>query len=284
MKKQALTLSQIPRIGLGCMGMSEFYGKRDDQASMRTLVAAFDKGYRHFDTADMYGEGHNEELLGAFVRTLGSYRDQILIATKAGIRRDLAGPAPIGIDSSPDYVRQACEKSLRRLRVERIDLYYLHRRDPKVPIEDTLGAMKDLMIEGKIAAIGLGEVSAQTLRRAAKVVSISALQSEYSLWTRDPEREVLAACTELGVNFVAYSPIGRGFLSGELSLDTVQEEGDLRGKLPRFQPGAFEANALLFGRHIQYRKRTRRLASTGCYRLGPGPKPVHSCDPRHAQK
>ncbi len=245
MKKQTLTLSQVPRIGLGCMGMSEFYGTRDDRGSMQILMTAFDNGYRHFDTADMYGEGHNEELLGTFVRSLGSCRDQILIATKTGIRRDLAGPVPVGIDSSPDYVRYACERSLRRLRVERIDLYYLHRRDPKVPIEDTLGAMKDLITEGKIAAIGLSEVSAQTLRRATKVVPISALQSEYSLWTRDPEREVLAACTELGVNFVAYSPIGRGFLSGELSLNTVQEEGDLRGKLPRFQPGAFEANTQL---------------------------------------
>lgn len=243
----AASLDRVPRIGLGCMGMSEFYGPQDDQRSLDALAAAFEIGYRHFDTADMYGCGHNEQLLGRFLRSLGSRRHEVLLATKVGIRRDPANPTAISVDSSPAYIRAACEASLKRLGVERIDLYYLHRRNSAVPIEETMGAMKDLLAEGKIAAVGLSEVSVETLRRAARILPIAALQSEYSLWTRDAEREVIAACAELGTRFVAYSPIGRGFLSGELSLDAVHSDGDLRGKLPRFQPGAFEANQRLLG-------------------------------------
>jgi aryl-alcohol dehydrogenase-like predicted oxidoreductase len=227
------------------MGMSEFYGAPDDQQSLHALETAFDLGYRHFDTADMYGAGHNEKLLGSFLTRLGSRRDEVVVASKVGIRRDLPGPSPIGIDSTPEYVRAACERSLERLGVERIDLYYLHRRNPAVPIEDTMGAMAALLSEGKIGAIGLSEVSVETLRKAARVAPIAALQSEYSLWTRDAEGEMFGACAELGVTFVAYSPVGRGFLSGELQAETVRTPGDLRGMLPRFQPGAFESNARL---------------------------------------
>lgn len=247
MNERPRALDRVPRIGLGCMGMSEFYGDRDDPRSLAVLAEAFERGYRHFDTADIYGKGHNETLLGTFLRGLGRRRDEVVVATKAGIRRDVDGPGTVRIDSRPDYVAQACEASLRRLGLDHIDLYYLHRRDREVPIEDTVGAMQRLRDQGKIGAIGLCEVSAATLRRAAAQVEIAALQSEYSLWTRDPEREIFAACAEVGATFVAYSPIGRGFLSGELQRETVAAAGDLRGMLPRFQPGAFEANERLLG-------------------------------------
>jgi aryl-alcohol dehydrogenase-like predicted oxidoreductase len=238
-------LEKMTRVGLGCMGMSEFYGSRDDAVSLQVLHAAYDIGYRHFDTADMYGQGHNETLVGSFVRDLGARRDQVVIASKAGIRREGPGGMQIRVDNSAAYLREACEASLRRLGVEQIDLYYLHRRDPAVPIEEAMLAMKALLEEGKIGAVGLSEVSAETLRRAAEVVPIAALQSEYSLWSRDAERESLAACAELGVKFVAYSPIGRGFLSGAIGSGAALEEGDLRSKLPRFQPGAVEQNRKL---------------------------------------
>jgi aryl-alcohol dehydrogenase-like predicted oxidoreductase len=238
-------LEKMTRVGLGCMGMSEFYGSRDDQVSLRVLHAAFELGYRHFDTADMYGQGHNETLLGGFIRQLGARRDDIVVASKAGIRREGPDGMRIRIDNSAGYLREACEQSLRRLGVERIDLYYLHRRDPALPIEEAMTAMRALMEEGKIGAVGLSEVSADTLRRAAKVVPIAALQSEYSLWTRDAERETLDACSEVGAKFIAYSPIGRGFLSGAMGSGTALEDGDLRTKLPRFQPGAVEQNRKL---------------------------------------
>lgn len=238
-------LHRVPRLGLGCMGMSEFYGDRDDARSLAALAEAFELGYRHLDTADMYGKGHNEQLVGTFLRGLGGRRHELLLATKAGIRRDVDGPGTLRIDSRPEHVVAACEASLRRLGVDHIDLYYLHRRDREVPIEDTVGAMARLRDAGKIGAIGLCEVSAATLRRAAATAPIAAIQSEYSLWSRDPEREVLAACVEVGAAFVAYSPLGRGFLTGKLARETVAREGDLRGKLPRFQAGAFESNAAL---------------------------------------
>jgi len=239
------TLDRVPRLGLGCMGMSEFYGDRDDARSLAVLAEAFELGYRHFDTADMYGKGHNEALLGTFLRGLGGRRHEVLVATKAGILRDVDGPGTVRIDSRPEHVVAACEASLRRLGVEHIDLYYLHRRDREVPIEDTVGAMLRLRDAGKIGAVGLCEVSAATLRRAAAVAPIAALQSEYSLWSRDPEAEIFAACRDVGAAFVAYSPLGRGFLSGELQRQIVAREGDLRGKLPRFQDGAFQANEKL---------------------------------------
>jgi len=238
-------LSNAIRIGLGCMGMSEFYGETDDDNSLDILHAAYDLGYRHFDTADMYGKGHNERLIGTFVKELGSRSKDILIATKVGIKRDVNGPGTLVIDSTPKYIIQACEQSLNRLGVEQIDLYYLHRRNPDVPIEETMGAMKQLLDEGKIAAVGLSEVSTETLKQANSIVKVSALQSEYSLWSRDIEDSILPACNELNINLVAYSPIGRGFLSGTLKKEQVHHEGDLRGKLPRFQQESFENNQKL---------------------------------------
>lgn len=238
-------LNQMSRIGLGCMGMSEFYGERDDKASLHALNAAFEIGYRHFDTADMYGMGHGEHLLGKFISQLGAAsRNEVLIATKIGIRRDPNDRMSIRMDGSASYLREACDASLKRLGVEQIGLCYLHRRDPSTPIEESMLAMKDLMQAGKIAAVGLSEVSVQTLQDAAQITPITALQNEYSLWTRDPENEVFGVCAELGVKFVAYSPIGRGFLSGGMRAEML-DQSDLRSKLPRFQPGAFEANTKL---------------------------------------
>jgi aryl-alcohol dehydrogenase-like predicted oxidoreductase len=234
----------VPRIGLGCMGMSEFYGARDEAASLRALSEAFELGYRHFDTADMYGAGHNEELLAKFVSRLGARRREILLATKAGIRRP-AGGTTVTIDSSPEYIRQACDASLARLGVEQIDLFYLHRRDPAVPIEDSVGAMADLVRAGKAARIGLSEVSAATLERACAVAPIAALQSEYSLWSREIEREVLPACEARGIALVAYSPLGRGFLTGAITPALLASQADLRNHLPRFQGPNFEANRAL---------------------------------------
>jgi aryl-alcohol dehydrogenase-like predicted oxidoreductase len=217
------------------MGLSEFYAATDETEALAVLHAAFEVGYRHFDTADMYGRGHNEELLGRFVASLGPARRELTLATKFGIRRHPTEALRLEIDSSPTYVRQACEASLRRLRVECIDLYYLHRRNREVPIEDTVGTMADLQREGKIIGIGLSEVSRETLRRASAVAKVSALQSEYSLWTRDVEAELLGVCAALEVSFVAYSPLGRGFLSGSSQLlNGTIAETDLRSKLPRF--------------------------------------------------
>jgi aryl-alcohol dehydrogenase-like predicted oxidoreductase len=243
---RARMLAGQPRVGLGCMGMSEFYGPSDDDDSLRALLGAFDLGYRHFDTADMYGSGHNERLLGRFLRELGARRADVRVATKCGIRRRPAPEVGFDVDGSPAYVRSACDASLARLGVDEIDLFYLHRRSPSVPIEETVGAMGDLVRAGKVRAIGLSEVSEATLRAAAAVHPIAALQSEYSLWTRDAERGVLHACDQLGVDFVAYSPLGRGFLSGEVTPERLEENaGDLRRLLPRFAPGNIEANASL---------------------------------------
>jgi aryl-alcohol dehydrogenase-like predicted oxidoreductase len=239
--------TRIPRIGLGCMGMSEFYGVRDDDASLRVLLAAYECGTRHFDTADFYGQGHNEELVARFLAELRGNRENVFVATKCGLRR-LAGPTPaVEIDSRPEYVREACHASLKRLGVDHVDLFYLHRRSSAVPIEDTMGAMAELVREGKCRYVGLSEVSEATLRRANAVHPVAALQSEYSLWTRDVEDAVLAATRELGIALVAYSPIGRGFLSGTLTREKTREAGDLRGLLPRFGEGNFEQNALLLG-------------------------------------
>ena len=232
-----------PRIGLGCMGMSDFYGQADDARSLEALHHAFELGYRHFDTADMYGRGANEMLLARFLRDLGPRRDQILLATKVGIER--VGDGAIRANSRPAYIRQACDESLQRLGVERIDLLYLHRKSPDVDIEDTIGAMQDLVHAGKIGSIGLSEVSAQTLERACKAGEIEALQSEYSLWTRDVEQGALQTCMAHGVKLVAYSPLGRGFLTGSLTRETIARPGDLRGMLPRFQGDNFDANERL---------------------------------------
>lgn len=230
----------VSALGLGCMGMSEFYGASDDAESLRTLARALELGVSLLDTADTYGLGHNEELLGRFLAQGGAARRaQVAIATKFGIVR-AAGQYERRIDNSPAYLRAACDASLRRLGVERIDLYYCHRRDPSVPIEDVVGTMADLVATGKVGAIGLSEVSEGTLRRAHAVHPIAAVQSEYSLWTREPENGILAACAELGVAFVAYSPLGRAFLTGVVNASTLTDN-DFRKSNPRFV-GEAEAN------------------------------------------
>jgi aryl-alcohol dehydrogenase-like predicted oxidoreductase len=228
-------------LGLGCMGMSEFYGATDDAQSLATLEAAFDAGVRHFDTADSYGAGHNEELLGRFIK---GKRAQLRIATKFGIVRE-PGRYERRIDNSPGYIRSACEASLRRLGVDHIDLFYVHRLDPSASLEETIGTLAELKREGKIGAIGLCEVSPQTLRRAAALHPIASLQSEYSLWTRDPEAGALAAVRDIGAQFHAYSPLGRGFLTGAIPRGAEFTPGDFRKLSPRFAAENLEANMLI---------------------------------------
>ncbi|MGQ3673955.1 aldo/keto reductase [Xanthobacter sp. TB0139] len=228
---------QLPQLGLGCMGMSEFYGKTDDTQSLAVLARAYELGVRMFDTADMYGNGHNEELLARFLK---QGHPDAFIATKFGIRK-APGAYARSIDNSPDYIRQACDASLQRLGIEQIGLYYVHRTDAGRPIEETMQVLAELVQAGKIARIGLSEVSAETLRRAHAVHPVSAVQSEYSLTTRDMEAGVHPACRELGIAFVAYSPLGRGLLSGTMDRDKLAEN-DFRRNAPRFDAEALEAN------------------------------------------
>lgn len=228
-------------IGLGCMGMSEFYGPSDDEQSLATLAAALDLGINFFDTADMYGVGHNERLLGRFLK---GRRDRINLATKFGNVRGPNGER-LGVSGTPDYVRSACDASLERLGIDTIDLYYQHRVDPKTPIEETVGAMKGLVEAGKVRFLGLSECSVATLRKAHAVHPITAVQIEYSLWSRDPEEEMLAACRELGVAFVAYSPLGRSFLTGAVTSPDTLAADDFRRANPRFSGDALKANLTL---------------------------------------
>ncbi len=239
--RDGLTVSAI---GLGCMGMSEFYGDRDEAGATRTLHAAFDDGVTFLDTADMYGSGHNEELIGRAIR---GRRDGLVIATKFGNVRGPNGEFK-GIDGRPEYVIAACEASLKRLGIDTIDLYYQHRVDANTPIEDTVGAMATLVAQGKVRHLGLSEAAPATIRRAHAVHPITALQTEYSLWSREPEPEILPTLRELGIGFVPYSPLGRGFLTGQYtSIDDFAAD-DFRRKAPRFQGGNFAKNLELVGR------------------------------------
>jgi aryl-alcohol dehydrogenase-like predicted oxidoreductase len=234
--KQGLTASVL---GLGCMGMSEFYGDTDDAESIKTIRKAYELGITFFDTADMYGPFKNEILVGKAIK---GFRKEITLATKFGIVRNPENPEIRGLNGRPEYVKSACEASLKRLNVEVIDLYYLHRKDPAIAIEETVGAMGALVKEGKVKGIGLSEVNIDTLNKANKEYPLSALQTEYSLWSREPEEEIIPACKELGIAFVPYSPLGRGFLTGQIKKYEDFTEDDYRRNSPRFQGENFNKN------------------------------------------
>ena len=244
MKKRKLGALEVSAIGLGCMGMSEYYGRGDDAESIRVIHAALDMGVTLLDTADMYGLGRNEELVG---RAVKDRRNEAVIATKFGNERNFNGQL-VRINGTPAYVKSACEASLRRLGIDCIDLYYQHRVDNTVPIEDTIGAMADLVREGKVGYLGMSEAAAGTVRRAHKAHPITALQTEYSIWTRDVEEEILPACRELGIGFVPYSPLGRGFLTGKIQNTDGLDARDFRRISPRFQDENIKRNLELVAR------------------------------------
>jgi len=243
MQQRRLGQLHVSAIGLGCMGMSEFYGGRDEDEAVATIQRALDLGITLLDTADIYGVGANEELVG---RAIAGRRDGVIVATKFGVVRRPNGEF-VRISGRPDYVRQACEASLKRLGLETIDLYYQHRVDPETPIEDTVGAMAELVREGKVRHIGLSEAGPETLRRAHAVHAITALQTEYSLWSREPEAEIFATVRELGIGFVPYSPLGRGFLTGQIKSIDDFDADDWRRNAPRFQGENFDRNLELVG-------------------------------------
>ncbi len=251
MDKRMLGDLEVPALGLGCMGMSQVYGPADDTESIGVVHRAIELGVTFLDTADVYGQGHNEELVG---RAVADRRDQVVLATKFGIRR-VVGGGVVEVDGSPEYVRAAADRSLARLGVDTIDLYYLHRRDPDVPIEETVGAMGELVAAGKVRHLGLSEVSAETLRKAHAVHPISALQSEYSLFNRDLADTVLPTARELGVGVVPYSPVGRGMLTGDLDVVRNLPEDDFRRGLPQFQGENLDRN-------IALAERVRGIATT----------------------
>ena len=242
MQQRSLGALQVSALGLGCMGMSEFYGRADESESLATIDRALALGCTFLDTADMYGPYTNEELLG---RALAGRRGGVTLATKCGIVRDAADPKKRGTNNRPEYIRKSCDGSLARLRTDYIDLYYLHRIDPTVPIEESVGALAELVAEGKIRHIGLSEMAPETLRRAHATHPVAAVQCEYSLWTRDPEDDVLPLCRELGVGLVPYSPLGRGFLTGQITSADDLAADDFRRSSPRFEGDNLERNLAL---------------------------------------
>jgi aryl-alcohol dehydrogenase-like predicted oxidoreductase len=255
MKNKTLGIKklQISNLGLGCMGMSEYYGKINDLESVKTIHRAFELGITHFDTADSYGLGHNERLLAGAIK---GFRDKIVIASKCGIVRNSETGEVLGVNGNPKYIKDACIATLKRLEVDYLDLLYLHRVDPNTPIEESVGALSELVAEGKVRHIGLSEVSAKTIAKAHSIHPLTAIQSEYSLWHRKPEEEIIPLCQSLNIGFVAHGPMGKGFFTGTIaSLDTLEKD-DLRRVLPRFQPENIKHNLQMISvlRDIAYNR------------------------------